>query len=828
MTQILSPVPDVPTSRISRLFSRYVRLSERYPARILLGFLVLAALAILPVMKLELHTDMAELLPDGHPSVEALRRIAGRQKSATNLVMIVESPDPQANRRFAQALRPELDKLIPEVFTETQWRPDTEIPDHASRWRWMYADLTDLQQAEELLDRIVAHRKAPLLVDLEGDPEEELKQLRKRLDQKLPPRSESDHFVSQEEGVHSLGVMMWRRRDGLGSMGDHQTLKAVQDVVQRIGPSSFHPALRVRYTGHIAIAIEEQQAIREDIAVATAICTTLILLSIYLYFGRIGILVVIGAPAFLGVLLSLALARFTIHNLNINTAFLISIILGNGINTPIILLARYGEERRGGAAVAPSLGAAMSRTLLGTATAMLSASIAYGCLLLTDFRGFSQFGLVGGAGMLLTWSMAFLLVPPLVIVGERLRPGLLTPRRNLWRRPFAFLGDIAARRPWAFGLLTIGLLAASVVPLVGYARDPLEWNMNNLRSDETEAQKLWNRMEAMGMGNVGAGYIANNGVLLVDSPDQADAVAEAMRKKDRALGPRHVLKEVRTINSILPKDQREKLQVLDRIRQKIDRHRDLMDEAEWKDIEPFRPPEYLRPLQVDDLPRQVREAFTEVDGTRGRLVGIDADPETYYDWNGHDLQRLAEALTVEALGKTWVAASASTVFGGMLETIHKDGAPVTLAALFGVSVLVIVAFGVRGAVPVLLSVAIGVVWMGGVLGLIKLKLNFMNFVALPITLGVGADYAANIWARLRSEGVESIREVIADTGSAVALCSATTIIGYSSLLLARNQALRSFGIVADLGEVTCLVAALIVLPVAARAITAVRARKQRA
>jgi hypothetical protein len=810
------------------LFSWYVTLSERYPARILLGFLVLAALAILPVMKLELHTDMAELLPDGHPSVEALRRIAGRQKSATNLVMIVESPDPQANRRFAQALRPELDKLIPEVFTETQWRPDTEIPDHASRWRWMYADLADLQRAEELLDRIVAHRKTPLLVDLEGDPEEELKQLRKRLDQKLPPRSESDHFVSQEEGVHSLGVMMWRRRDGLGSMGDHQTLKAVQDVVQRINPSSFHPALRVRYTGHIAIAIEEQQAIREDIAVATAICTTLILLSIYLYFGRIGMLAVIGAPAFLGVLLSLALARFTIHNLNINTAFLISIILGNGINTPIILLARYGEERRSGTAVAPALMAAMSSTLLGTVTAMLAASIAYGCLLLTDFRGFSQFGLVGGAGMLLVWSMAFLLVPPLVIVGERLRPGLLTPRRNLWRRPFALFGEIAARRPWAFGLLTVGLLAASVVPLVRYAKDPLEWNMNNLRSDETEAQKLWNRMEAMGMGNVGAGYIANNGVLLVDSPEQADVVAEAMRKKDRALGPRHVLKEVRTINSILPKDQGEKLQVLQRIRQKIDRHRDLMDEAEWKDIQPFRPPEYLRPLVVDDLPRQVREAFTEVDGTRGRLVGIDADPETYYDWNGHDLQRLAEALTVEALGKTWVAASASTVFGGMLETIHKDGAPVTLAALFGVSVLVIVAFGVRGAMPVLTSVAIGVIWMGGILGLIKLKLNFMNFVALPITLGVGADYAANIWARLRSEGTESIRDVIADTGSAVALCSATTIIGYSSLLLARNQALRSFGVVADLGEVTCLLAALIVLPVAARAITAVRARRQRA
>src|SRR6185436_14290545 len=102
-------------------------------------------------------------------------------------------------------------------------------------------------------------------------------------------------------------------------------------------------------------------------------------------------------------------------------------------------------------------------------------------------------------------------------------------------------------------------------------------------------------------------------------------------------------------------------------------------------------------------------------------------------------------------------------------------------------------------------------------GVISLKLNFMNFVALPITLGVGADYAANIWARMRNEGVGQIKNVIAETGSAVALCSMTTMIGYSSLLLSRNRALRSFGLLADLGEIACLLAALVVLPAIASA-----------
>jgi predicted exporter len=277
-----------------------------------------------------------------------------------------------------------------------------------------------------------------------------------------------------------------------------------------------------------------------------------------------------------------------------------------------------------------------------------------------------------------------------------------------------------------------------------------------------------------------------------------------------------VLKEVRTLWSALPPNQDQKLQTLARIRKKIDRHREMMSADEQKEAQAWRPPDELRALTVDDLPRVVREAFTETDGQRGRLVGIDADHTTYYDWNGHDLLRMSRALTVDALGKRWVAASAATVFAGMLENIIADGPKVTLWALVGVITLVLVAFGLRGAPPVLIALGIGCVWLGGIVGTIGLKLNFMNFVALPITLGIGTEYAANIWARMRAEGATRVRTVIAETGSAVALCSLTTIIGYSSLLLSRSRALRSFGLLADLGEVACLVAALVALPALVR------------
>ena len=91
-----------------------------------------------------------------------------------------------------------------------------------------------------------------------------------------------------------------------------------------------------------------------------------------------------------------------------------------------------------------------------------------------------------------------------------------------------------------------------------------------------------------------------------------------------------------------------------------------------------------------------------------------------------------------------------------------------------------------------------------------MKITFLNFIALPITFGIGAEYAINVVSRYR-ETRDIVRAVVS-TGSAVALCSWTTIVGYGSLLAARNRALQGFGAMAILGEVACLLAAIVALP----------------
>jgi predicted RND superfamily exporter protein len=90
------------------------------------------------------------------------------------------------------------------------------------------------------------------------------------------------------------------------------------------------------------------------------------------------------------------------------------------------------------------------------------------------------------------------------------------------------------------------------------------------------------------------------------------------------------------------------------------------------------------------------------------------------------------------------------------------------------------------------------------------RINFLNFIALPITFGIAADYSANLYLRYRQDG--RLEHAVASTGGAVALCSLTTIIGYGSLLFADTAGLRSFGAAAILGELACLTTALVLMP----------------
>jgi predicted RND superfamily exporter protein len=187
--------------------------------------------------------------------------------------------------------------------------------------------------------------------------------------------------------------------------------------------------------------------------------------------------------------------------------------------------------------------------------------------------------------------------------------------------------------------------------------------------------------------------------------------------------------------------------------------------------------------------------------------------------DGRNLLRIARTTdnVVLADGTLVRTASRATVFAEMIRLMEHDGPLATAVSFCAVLAVVIIAtHSWVGALSVVSALLMGVSWMMGLAALLGHKLNFLNFIALPITFGIGSEYPFNIFDRSRLLGGNASRAVRL-SGGAVALCSYTTSIGYGALLFSDNQALRSFGWLAISGEAGCLLAALLVVPSLLRA-----------
>ena len=184
---------------------------------------------------------------------------------------------------------------------------------------------------------------------------------------------------------------------------------------------------------------------------------------------------------------------------------------------------------------------------------------------------------------------------------------------------------------------------------------------------------------------------------------------------------------------------------------------------------------------------------------------------------GIRLAELAEALglPLEGDGSVVLGSGRAVIYADIWAAIIADVPRAVLVSLACTLVVVAIAFRRRFALAVTMAALLaGVAWMTGGLGASGVRLNFLNFIALPITFGIGVDYAVNVMQRYLRDGVGSALRAVRATGSAVILCSLTTALGYLALVKSDNYAVRSLGIAAVAGEIACLVVAVLLLPAA--------------
>jgi hypothetical protein len=366
----------------------------------------------------------------------------------------------------------------------------------------------------------------------------------------------------------------------------------------------------------------------------------------------------------------------------------------------------------------------------------------------------------------------------------------------------------------------LALLAPVLLLLAGryFASDPFEYNLRNLRASGAQARqaRVWQAKldEAFGKG------ISGGFVIALERAEDVPALASKLRVVTGATatgGRGPLLSRVSSLDDLLPAEQERRFALLQEVRQLIDRHADEMPDETAGLARRLRPPDGLRPLRAGDVPAELALIYTEKDGHRGRLIFANTAPSVN-GWDGRDLATVSQRVRALDLPSGTRVAGSAFVFADMIEAIRRDGPKATLVALIGVLVVIALTMGVgRHGRLTALAAVFGATAMLALSSLAGVKINFLDFVALPLTLGIGTDYAANVLSRARQEergaAFGAARRAVLTTGGVVVLCSFTTIVGYASLLAADNAGIRSFGLAAMLGELTCIVAGVWAAPV---------------
>ncbi|HVV49080.1 MAG TPA: MMPL family transporter [Polyangia bacterium] len=794
---------------------------------------VLAALVAIPAtwrtvtLYGHLRSDVEELLPRDAPSVVAIdelrRRMAGLQY--LGVIVDVGAPDRlEAGERF-----------LSDLAARVRAYPKSEVSDVRVGFAAERAfvekhagSLIALDDLKTIRERIEARlhweygKKTDTLLDEdEPAPALDFSDIEKKYAGELGGGDlEGNRFSNRQLGLTLMLIEVGGFSTSAAQAG--ALIHKVEGDMRALGgTAAYAPGMRVGLTGDVAISAEEMAALVQDLTLSSALVVVVVLLAIVLFYGWVRSIPALFLPLGLAAVYAFGLASlppFRVTELNSNTAFLGSIIIGNGINFGIIQLARYLESRRQGKDVEEALAVALWGTRWGTLSAALAAGVAYGSLVAMQFRGFRQFGVIGGLGMLFAWGTTVLLMPPLLAWLDR---GRYAPRA--YRRTGRLMGGVAqlvARRPWVYAGFAALLTVGAVWEVRQFGRDRLEYDFSRLRRRDTwkSGEGYWGkRMDTL------LGRYLTPTVILTDSAAEARAVTARLRAEAAHPPLASMIASIRTWDDVVPPDEAEKQAELAVIRRKMTPNvRANMTPTDRQKLDrligPQDQPPSTAPVRPDEVPDVITRGLRERDGTVGRAVLVYPNPAESW-WRGETIATFVKKLRQAAEAPVAMGGRPGRVAGGpalsfdIISSMERDGPLASALAFLGVVATVLLIFRRGLATPFVIgSLVVGVLWLLALTMVLEIKINFVNFIAFPITFGIGVDYAVNVMARYLRDGGRDVVAAVRGTGGAVGLCSLTTVIGYSSLLVAQNVGLFLFGLLAVFGELCCLTTAVVVLP----------------
>ncbi|MFA4875408.1 MAG: MMPL family transporter, partial [bacterium] len=556
--------------RIRRIIGRYAGLVVKHELIVLLVTLATLVISVWGASQLKLKSDLKELLPPNYESVKELDRVIDKVGGVGSLIIAVQSPDVDANKRFMDDLAARLSQLPPGTIRSLNYKGD-EIRKFYEDHFLYYIDKDDLDLFYSRLKHRIDYEKfkrTPFFLELgEEAPEPEaleFEDIRARNEKKFSaPIATVDDYYGGEWG--EMLVMVVRPFGSTVTIDSaRQFIATIDGAVKETNPSSYEPRMRVDYCGDVKSTIDEYETLKHDIVSTSLLCIALVSLAIIVFFLRIRVVFLLGATLIVAIAWTFALTRLVIGYLNAQTAFLGSIIVGTGINYGIILMARYLEERKKHRAPAEAMRHAMETTAAPVFLAAATTAISFAVLFVARIRGLSQFGFIGAAGVMLCWAATMFVLPAMTTLSERILK-LVKPRTTPERKSalFDIATRIAARSPAVILGMSVMAAVASVVIIARFAPNAMEYDFTKMRNQvsvESGTEALEKRVSRLFKSSM------TPSIVLVDSLEEGREVCAAVDAQNQAIPPaERRVGSCHSITDLLPTDQEEKLPVMAKI-----------------------------------------------------------------------------------------------------------------------------------------------------------------------------------------------------------------------------------------------------------------------
>ncbi len=820
-----------------------------------LGIAVVAtALALNAATRLRVDTDLANLLPRDYDSVQALLHLREVVGAESPVEIAIESPSFEANRAFAEALIPRALALRgageqESYFNRVDYRRDLRVLERYAPYFATYEELDQLERYLRAQAVRVRELANPLPDPVQIPTADDAAQGRQS---GVPAdiRSILDELGLREYPVSADSSVLALRFYPTGSQTDLGFVDALyadlDSLTAALRPSGYHPQMRVTSAGRLLRQSVEIHAITDDVQRSFGGGVAAVLLIVVGYFfykgvqartrGRMRLRVVlaelartpvtallIGLPLAMSLVWTFGVAALAFGMLNLLTATLGLVLFGLGMEFGIHFYARYTEERGAGQSVEPSIKATFARSGGSIATSALTTALSLFVLTLADFRGFSEFGWIGGIGVVFALVAMLKVLPALIVLAERLRLLNLSapPEADGEVQPGGAPDRTSGRFPLARTVVVVGV-AAVVAAALAAPHVAFEYDFARLEPSYDEYEARAARVRPV----YDVGRLRNPAYLLLDNPADVPEVVGALRRLAREDS---LILAVESLQERFPTDTasaRRKLERLAELRAVLDDPFLQLDPS--GDVAGLRRALDIRaPIPLDSVPEFLKRPFTDKQGQIGNFVLVyPAGSLSEGRRSIHFAQLVGEVTT--GRGEVAYAGSTSLVAADMLRLMQSEAPKmVWLSAVFVIAIMAVSFRSVKWTVFALLPLVVGVLWMLGAMVLTGTTLTFYNLVVLPSVLGIGADGGVHIAHRYREDGPGSLLRILRTSGEHVAVTALTTLFGFAGLLGSFHPGLRSIGQLAAIGIVAILLAGLVFLPALFQVMEDLAARRRR-